>query len=66
MRMSNKCIAFTGKIVPKITEIRCLNNSSKNVEIKKILLIDEKISKPELVLLKIQFKDDVKGDKLIK
>jgi len=63
--MPNKCIVFTGKLLPKVTEVRSLNNSNKNLEIKKILLIQEDAGKPELVLLKIQFKDDTIGEKLL-
>jgi hypothetical protein len=65
--MSNKCIVFTGKILPKATEVRFINNSTKNIEIKKILLIDEKKpDKPEIVMLKLQFKDESTGGKLLK
>lgn len=65
--MSNKCIVFTGKILPKATEVRSINNSTKNIEIKKILLINEKRpDKLELVVLKLQFKDESMGGKLLK
>lgn len=57
VRMSNKCIAFSGKILMGVTESRVLNSSSKNVEVKKILLCGEHVGKPELTLLKLQFKD---------
>jgi hypothetical protein len=61
--MSNKCIVYCGKFLKNITEARILNNSQKNIEIKKILLSGEDTSKVELSIVKIQFKEEKVGKK---
>lgn len=63
MRLANKCIALSGLLMPGTTEIRILNNSSRNLEIKKILCQNKQ--PPELVLVKIQLKDELIGSKLL-
>lgn len=63
-RMPNKLVSFTGKLIKNITKIRILNNSSKNVEITKILSISP--NKPnELAIVRIQFKDIEAGSRFI-
>lgn len=48
--------------MPGTTEVRILNSSSKNLEIKKIVCADKK--PPELALVKIQLKDEAIGGRL--
>ena len=64
--MPNKCIAFCGKFLKNITEVRVINNSKKNVEVKKILLCGENAGKVELAVVRIGFKDDSIGEKFLK
>jgi hypothetical protein len=63
IRMANKVIGFSGRLLPKATQIRVLNNSSKNIEISKILECGENVKSPELCLLKLQFRDEQSGQK---
>jgi len=61
--MANKCIALYGQLVPGITEICVLNNNARNVAVKKILRVMENAEKPQLVGVKIQFKEDSIGER---
>ncbi len=63
-RMANKLVSFNGKLLKNITKIRILNNNSRNVEITKILSMATNKAN-ELVLLRIQFKDNNVGDRFI-
>ena len=55
VRMANKCIAFTAKLLPKMTEIRALASGPKNLELTKMILQG---TKNELILVRVQFKDE--------
>ena len=61
--MANKCIALYGQLVPGITEICVLNNNARNLAVKKILRVMENAEKPQLVGVKIQFKEDSIGER---
>ena len=63
VRMANKCIALYGQLIPGITEIRVLNNNPRNVAVKKILRVMENAEKPQLVGIKIQFKEESVGER---
>jgi hypothetical protein len=65
VRMPNKCIAFSGKFMKNFTEHRILNNSVKNFEIKKLLLVRENVQ-PVFVKVKIQFKEESVGERFKK
>jgi len=60
--MPNKCVIFRGLIIPG-TEIRVINNSSRNLEVKKLLRTDKEA---KLSMIKLQFKDETIGDQLMK
>lgn len=64
--MPNKCIAFCGKFLKKITEVRVINNNKRNIEVKKILLCGENAGKVELAVVRIGFKEDAIGEKFLK
>lgn len=61
--MANKCITVSARVIPNISEIRILNDSARNVEVKKI--IQEKEKEKGMIAMKIQFKDEEIGKKFM-
>lgn len=60
--MANKCIAFTAKVIPKVTQIRVLNNVAKNLELTKLMIQG---GSNELILVRVQFKDEETGKRFL-
>lgn len=62
--MANKCIAFEGRILKGTTQAKGINNTTRNVSIKEVINLQQ-APKIEMAYLKLQFKDEKIGQRLI-
>ena len=60
--MANKCPVITATLLPNTTSIRIMNKSARNLHIQRLLI---QTTKPELIEVKIQFKEEEIGEKCL-